>query len=201
MTGKAKSRSSRSRFHLFPPTRIASLAREIPTGVQAFFELPLNSDLEVSLAELSEGRAAAKLRTGGLRPDAFPSATALSTFLASCARARVPFKATAGLHHALRGQYRVTHEPSSLSTTMHGFLNVALAAAFIQTDKLATEETVDLLEESSADAFQFLEDGIAWNGRTLSLQDLEEVRRSFFLSFGSCLLQEPLEELTKLEVL
>ena len=82
------------------------------------------------LAVLSAAGARAKVRTGGVTEGAFPASHALARFIQSCADAGVPFKATAGLHHPLRGEYRLTYEPGSPHGMMFGFLNVFLAAAF-----------------------------------------------------------------------
>ena len=48
-------------------------------------------------------------------------------------------KATAGLHHALRGDYRLTYEPDSARRTMHGFVNLVLAAALLLAGKIDEE--------------------------------------------------------------
>ena len=60
-------------------------------------------------------------------------------FLIACRRHGVTFKATAGLHHAMRGSYPLTYERASESGTMFGFLNVFLAALFVG-DGLGAED-------------------------------------------------------------
>src|SRR3954466_16148905 len=60
---------------------------------------------EVAIEELdavSQAGCFAKVRTGGVTPDAIPSAETLARFIHECARRRLAFKATAGLHHAIR---------------------------------------------------------------------------------------------------
>ena len=59
--------------------------------------------------------------SGGVTPVAFPAAHQVIDFIAACEREAVPFKATAGLHHAVRGDYRLTYEPESPVSTMYGF--------------------------------------------------------------------------------
>ena len=81
----------------------------LPEGVTAYFELPIDADP----APLAGGRGRAKVRTGGLTPEAFPAPADLARFLYRCAKARVPFKATAGLHHPIRSMQRCTYEPDS----------------------------------------------------------------------------------------
>src|SRR5260370_14786007 len=68
----------------------------LPESVTAYFELPIDADP----APLAGGRA--KVRTGGLPPDAFPAPADLARWMSRCASAPLPFKATARLHHPLR---------------------------------------------------------------------------------------------------
>ncbi|MGZ6737717.1 MAG: hypothetical protein ACXVEK_14315 [Nocardioides sp.] len=119
-----------------------------------------------------------KLRTGGLEAHLFPSATTLTTWIDGALDRETPFKCTAGLHHAVRhtGDTGFEH---------HGFLNVLLATrrAF---DGAGTEEVVATLEER--------------DGATLAAAagpDLAGARR-WFTSFGSCSVQEPLDDLVAL---
>jgi len=103
-------------------------ASDVPAvmpGVIAYYEMPITEDP----APLAGTAGRAKVRTGGLTPDAFPPAAALAGFIARCAAAKVPFKATAGLHHPLRSVQRCSYDTGSPSALMHGFVNVFLAAA------------------------------------------------------------------------
>ena len=88
---------------------------------------------EVPVAELDtvgQGGCFAKVRTGGVKPDAIPSVASLATFIRACADRRLAFKATAGLHHPVRAEHPLTYAPDAPRAVMHGFLNVFLAAAF-----------------------------------------------------------------------
>ena len=65
------------------------------------------------------------------RPAPFPARTAVRFLRVPARVAGSPFKATAGLHHAVRGCYPLTYERDSQTATMHGFLNVSTAAAIV----------------------------------------------------------------------
>ncbi len=183
------------------PPEIEKILPHLPTAVDSFFEIPLTGDLEAYLTLLQGTGASAKIRTGGITAEAFPNSTQLYQFIAACAAAKVPFKATAGLHHPLPGNYRLTYEPDSPSATMHGFLNVALLAALIYWQKIKQEEALTVLNQSSSDEFQFKEDGINWSACNLNLREIEEVRQRFFRSFGSCSFEEPIDDLKELNLL
>lgn len=73
----------------------------------------------------------AKIRTGGLTPDAIPPSDIVADFLMQCAKYDVPFKATAGLHHPFRCQKPLTYEPDAPVGVMHGFVNVFMLAAYL----------------------------------------------------------------------
>jgi hypothetical protein len=128
-------------------------------------------------------RALAKIRTGGLTADAIPSAAALAGFLVR----RAPFKATAGLHHPIRAE-------------MHGFLNV-FAAAVLAWHGANAPVLIDLLEESDASAFAFSDEALVWRGHRITTAQIEEARRAFAHSFGSCSFEEPVSELRGLGLL
>lgn len=145
------------------------------------------------LPTLARFGARAKIRTGGVTADAFPTTEAVAEFLAACTRAKVAFKATAGLHHAVRGSYRLTYEAESARGTMHGFVNVFLAAVLAYRGE-SVRGVIATLEEKSAAAFVFGEDGVRWPGFEAGVDEIEGVRREFAISYGSCSFSEPVEE-------
>jgi hypothetical protein len=146
------------------------------------------------LEEIKRRDARAKIRTGGVMPDLFPAPRALAGFLVECARLRLAFKATAGLHHAIRSTYKLTYDKDSPSATMHGFLNLLLAAS-VAWQGGSAEEVCATLEETDPTAFAFDDDGAGWHGRRLLNAQLAETREEFMISFGSCSFEEPLTEL------
>lgn len=188
-------------FPPLPPTEIERLLPQLSAKVDSFFEIPLNSNLDAYLAVLQGTGASAKVRTGGITTDAFPSTTQLCQCILSFAKAQIPFKATAGLHHPLPANHPLTSEPDSPSAMMHGFLNVAVLAALVHWQKVTPEEGLEVLDESSIDAFQFTEDGIGWSDRRLDIAQIQEARQHFFHSFGSCSFQEPIDDLKELKLL
>src|SRR6185369_4323161 len=66
--------------------------------VTPYFEIPSES-AQQHLPTIHDIRGRAKIRTGGVTAHAFPSSVQVADFIASCAEHKVPFKATAGLHH------------------------------------------------------------------------------------------------------
>jgi hypothetical protein len=131
-----------------------------------------------SLADLAERGDRAKVRCGGKR---IPTVSELAAFVAACRRLGVPFKATAGLHHAVR------------TGDQHGFLNLLAAAAF------GDEE--DALSETDPAAFALDADAFRWRDRAADPKQVADMRRDLFVSFGSCSFTEPVDELRALDLL
>jgi hypothetical protein len=183
------------------PAEIQQVCDYLPVEVSAFFEIPFDADLVPYLDVLQKTGAAAKLRTGGITSDAFPDSVQLSQRILSLAKAEIPFKATAGLHHALRGNYPLTCPQDGVSVTMQGFLTVAILAAFAQQQGITPEKALAILAESAIAPFQFTEATIRWGDRTLSLAEIDHSRQQFFRSFGSCSLQELIDDLNYLGLL
>jgi hypothetical protein len=181
-------------FRPVAPDQVAALGAAVPGDIQAYFEIPLDNDLERRLDAVAACGALAKIRTGGVTPDAFAHASSLYRFLRACRDRGLAAKATAGLHHAVSGCYPLTYEAASASAPMYGFLNVCTAAALVYTD--ATEdEVLRVLNESSLAAFRFDDQGMEWRGHRFSTNDLRAMRQALLRSFGSCSLQEPIDEL------
>jgi len=171
--------------------------RQLPSFFQRYFEIPLGRDVEALVRAIASVGGRAKVRTGGITRDAFPPARDILSFLGACAKHNVAFKATAGLHHPVRGSYNLTYEAGSEAGTMYGFLNVFLAAALLRGGE--SESTIlKVLEEAHGRAFEFSEDAITWRGHRVDASNLRAVRTGFAISFGSCSFREPVDELTAL---
>jgi hypothetical protein len=136
----------------------------------------------------------AKIRTGGVTVEAFPPIGDVASFLRACKAAGVAFKATAGLHHPLRCLKPLTYASDAPAGTMHGFLNVFLAAAML-------EHADAILAEEDARAFDFNDEGASWRGHRVSTEELRAMRRDFATSFGSCSFEEPISDLRGLGLL
>jgi hypothetical protein len=187
------------------PFVIDSLEIKVGSAVQAE---PLLEDLRarhVTYVEFAQGNtvaalpvlarfgARAKIRMGGVTAEAFPSAEEVAKFLVACARPKFAFKATAGLHHAVRGVYPLTYERQSKRATMHGFVNVFLAAVLAYRGEDA-QALIETLNEKEASAFVFGEDNVRWHRLDAGVDEIEAVRREFAISCGSCSFTEPMEE-------
>jgi len=172
----------------------------IPRHLQAYVEIPIEEDPAELVATIGSLGARAKVRTGGVTRDAFPRSRDLVRFMDRCIGADVPFKCTAGLHHALRAEYRLTYAPDSLSGVMFGFLNVFLTAALLHSG-LPASDAEPMLQETSSQAFQIGEREIAWRGHRLDEAALKAARQKTMISFGSCSFTEPLEDLQALRLL
>lgn len=174
------------------PPQVETLETKLP------HRLSLPTYCEAPLDEISG--AFAKVRTGGLTPDAIPLSPLVADFLCAAAARRIPFKATAGLHHPVRRVRPLTYALDSPQATMHGFLNVFVAAAFAWHG--ADRDTVlEVIDEPSPTAFEFLQEELHWRGRRLTTAQVQAARRDFAHSFGSCSFEEPVSDLRELELL
>jgi hypothetical protein len=178
-------------------TKVEDAAGIQPSSLPMYYEIPIGSAAALAPI-LAQTGARAKVRTGGLVESAFPGTRELAQFLGECARAGVPFKATAGLHHPIRAKHRLTYEADSGTAMMHGFINVFVAAAFIYTGG-TEEDAAAALEETDARAFEFNNDAVRWRDRRLTNEQLRLARERFAISFGSCSFEEPMKELRVLE--
>jgi hypothetical protein len=171
-------------------------ALDAVAGRLAYVELPADAEHGPLLARLKARGARAKLRTGGVTAEAIPGPAPVARFLRECARAGVPFKATAGLHHAVRAEHALSYAPAAPRAKMHGFLNLFTAAALARLGPAADLEAV--LREEDPSAFVLEADGLAWRGVRASTAALADCRATFAASFGSCSFAEPVAELRTL---
>lgn len=177
---------------------IDDLVEAIPDEVFPFFEIDWQGDPRGMIAALAGTESAAKIRAGGITPDAFPPSEAIAEFVYACALANVSFKATAGLHHPMRAEYRLTYDDNPPFGIMHGFVNLFLGAAMLHALRLKPDVYVQILNETDASAFIFDESGAAWRNQRVTIEQIAHARERLCMSFGSCSFAEPTDDLRKL---
>lgn len=165
-----------------------------------YVELPASVDPAALIAGVRAAGMRAKIRTGGVTAEAFPTPAQVMRFIAACVSQRVPFKATAGLHHPLRGEYALTYAPDAARGTMYGFLNVFVAAVLLHAGHSAVA-VAPLLEERDASSLVVHDDAILWRGLRATASQITAARATFAGSFGSCSFEEPVQDLSALSLL
>jgi hypothetical protein len=174
---------------------------KIPEDVFPFFEIPLGADCRGFVAALAGEPVGAKIRTGGLTPEAFPQLAHVAEFIQACAIADVRFKATAGLHHPVRGTFNLTYEPNCPRGVMLGFLNLFLAAALVRAERLPIAKSLEILDNQDPAKFKFADEFASFGGSVIETARLARARESFALSFGSCSFDEPVADLRAIGLL
>lgn len=163
-------------------TTAADVRALAASGVDVFVEVPRDERRPAVIAELAAAGLGAKLRTGGLSADLFPTIPELAAGIAALVEAGVPFKATAGLHHAVR------HTDPATGFEHHGFLNLMLATARARAGRPLGDVTAALASR---------DDGAV----ARAVLELAPDVRTAFRSFGTCSIREPLDELARLDLL
>jgi hypothetical protein len=178
------------------PQEVAPALAAAPRGVSAYVEIPLEGALDQALDAVQAHGGRAKARTGGVTPAAFPSPEAVVRFLDGCVRRSLPFKATAGLHHPVRGEQALTYAPDAPRAVMHGFLNLLAATALLAAgEPRATAQAA--MEERDPAAFASADGALAWRGLRIGAPAV----RALFAGFGSCSFAEPVADLRALGLL
>ncbi len=179
------------------PDAVLAMAAAMPDDVLLYCEVPHRDDPVDFIAAVQSAGVRAKLRTGGVTADAFPSPVEVVRFLRRCHEARVTAKVTAGLHHPLRGEYRLTYAPDAPTGTMYGYLNLFLGAAAMQAgaDDAAV---VSILTASDASAFEVRASEIVAGGIVVPESAIAAMRDAGVVAFGSCSFREPVDELALL---
>jgi hypothetical protein len=184
-----------------PAAKDGDPGEAITTAAAALDAAPLAATagyIEVPLAVLAgpgAGRLVAtidehgyrpKLRTGGVTAEAFPDEATLAACLAEVVGRRIPFKCTAGLHHAVR------HTAADSGFEHHGFLNVLLGVG-AAANGADPDQIADVLAQRDPAA-------VAESVLALDQRAAAEIR-SLFTSFGTCSTDEPVADLAGLGLL
>lgn len=177
--------------------RVHALAEWAVAFGSVYVEVAVGSDEDGWLEHVASHGLRAKVRTGGTTVDAFPTPKALAAFLMSTVRYNLAFKATAGLHHAVRGTYGLTYAPDAPMAPMFGYLNVLLATAVLHAGApLATAEAI--LQRTDTASLVLTNGNVRWGSDTFPASVLRETRARHLISFGSCSFREPVAELDAL---
>ena len=161
----------------------AALDRTPLAGAAAFIEVPARDFTIAAARAVDDHRYLAKVRTGGSTAEAFPDDQTLANCLVTLAQARLAFKCTAGLHHAVR------HRAADTGFEHHGFLNVLLAVAAALDDASREQVAAELTDQDAA--------RVAAKISNLDVETVSAVR-SLFTSFGTCSTDEPINDLVTL---
>ena len=164
--------------------RVVSAAGQLDDAVRVFVEIPYAPGWEKAVAVVEAAGHHGKLRTGGLEPVDTPPSDQLARQLSVLIEADLPFKATAGLHHAVALSGSDPGRPRQ-----HGFLNLLVAVEAI-VDGGSASEAADLLGESGRQSV--LARVAAWDDTQAS-----RIRRRF-RSFGCCGVLDPINDLAAL---
>ena len=158
--------------------RIVTATDDLETEWPIFVELPATAPdhawLTAADVVAEAGVMRLKFRTGGLDASAFPASDVLASWIDAALDRELPFKCTAGLHRAVR-------HTGDDGLERHGFLNVIVATgrAF---DGASQDEVVSVLENREL---------------AVTTEEIERGRR-WFVSFGSCSVDEPWDDLVRL---
>ncbi|MEU8069504.1 MULTISPECIES: hypothetical protein [unclassified Micromonospora] len=162
---------------------LMTLAGRLDTTA-VYAEIPLTFGLMGALDTLAEARAgglpvAAKFRTGGLAAELFPTPVELAAVICACRDRKLPFKLTAGLHHAIR------HRDPETGFNHHGFVNV-LGATLAAVGGAEVDAVAELL--AATDPVRVVEPARAHR----------DAERPLWVGYGSCSISDPLTDLIRL---
>lgn len=162
---------------------VRRLADLLPEGLTHHAEVPITGDWREALPVLADAGLGAKVRCGGVRAELFPTVARLADFVHACARLELPFKATAGLHNAVR------HRDPRTGFTHHGFLNLLLALCRA-VDGGTPEDVAAVLAATDATA-------LAEQARAVDTVTAGRAR-ALLVAYGSCSTREPIDDLRSL---
>jgi len=181
------------------PREVSRAGEVLDRRFDTYMEIPVSDDPAELVAAIAQTTAKAKIRTGGVTPDAFPTSAQVVRFVKRCIAHEVSFKATAGLHHPWRAEYRLTYAPDAPTSPMFGFLNVLLSVSALLAG-LADAAAIELLEERDKRTVRFDQNGATWRGQVMSMEVLDQARESM-VAFGSCSFREPVDDLRAMHLL
>jgi hypothetical protein len=168
-----------------PQPGLHRLIRALASGVapRGYAEVPLSWGLLGALDTVAAARAsgapvAVKFRTGGLAAELFPTPVELAAIICACRERELPFKLTAGPHHAIRSA-----DPET-GFVHHGFLNV-LVGSLLAADGGEVADVAEVL--AATDPMRLIE----------AVRVRREEPRPLWEAFGVSAVIDPLTDLIR----
>lgn len=168
---------------------------ELPDRTPAYVELPRGdavAEWPRAIGAIGAARAGgravgAKIRCAGVDQRHVPTDQELARFIVACRDGLAPFKATAGLHQAIRAQ----HDDG---IDRHGVLNLLLACATALRDGSSEAAVAAVLAERDA---AVVVDGVCG----ITPEEAARVRAELLVGFGCCSPAEPIAQIRALGLL
>ncbi|MFI5840376.1 hypothetical protein ACIA8K_11785 [Catenuloplanes sp. NPDC051500] len=168
-----------------PQPGLHRLIRALASGAapRGYAEVPLSWGLLGALDTVSAARAAGapvavKFRTGGLAAELFPTPVELAAIICACRERELPFKVTAGPHHAVRSA-----DPET-GFVHHGFLNM-LVGSLLAADGGEVADVAEVL--ATTDPMRLIE----------AVRVRREEPRPLWEGFGASAVIDPLTDLIR----
>lgn len=196
------------------PDRLGSATDEVAAAAEAsgadtvFLEVAVAgaslaeiTDRVAAVAEARERqglRVGAKVRCGGLQPGMVPTLPQLATFLVATRAHGLPFKATAGLHHAF------TSTRGDDGTVDHvGFVSLLLASLATGAGDLDAAAVDDLLARTDTTGLELADERLVVpvdgkDSLDLDAEAITAARYRGFVAFGTCSFTEPAHDAQRL---
>ena len=176
-------------------TRAAALEtkRVVRAARPVYCEVPV-----ADLGDVQRTGCFAKVRTGGVKPEAIPSVAEVAAFIRACADRRLAFKATAGLHHPVRAR-KATHLRRPIrrgrrctGSSMCSSPPVSRGTGSATSNRSSRKPT---RRRSSSVTDRCWRAGLGLDGA------VRDARTHFVHAFGSCSFDEPVRDLEALGLL
>jgi hypothetical protein len=171
----------------FEPSLRGDWKNTIPSVLDSIFRTRVTRQKDAILV-----RHGFKLRCGGATAEDFPSVDLVALALRSCRNAQIPVKFTAGLHHPIRNY------SDTLFTNQHGFLNIFVAGLLVWAQNPDIETVKNVLNDMTHRRFIFTDESVGWAPTQIDLKTVKSCRNDFITTFGSCSIDEPVQDLRSL---
>jgi len=175
---------------------LSSIQPDLVPFVEVIVPRPFEDQIATVANALQElGRVGGvKIRCGGTAASMFPDPTTVASFILAATNAKLPFKATAGLHQPIR------HYDAELGAWRHGFVNLLVAAGAADAGH-GIEMLTEIIADADPEAFSISAAFIRWRDLSIPGPAMRRVRTQGFIAYGSCDFFEPIEALRGLSFL